>query len=79
LNLALAVLILADLSFVPFALVLVLVGGLQAFVGLNGHPSAGGSRPAFLLGALVIGGGGILIASGLIWLTRLVMRMRRTV
>ncbi len=73
----LVALILADLSFVPFAVLLVLLGGLQAFIGLNGHPSGGANRSELLLGAVVLAGGGVLIAAVLLWLTRLVLRMRR--
>jgi hypothetical protein len=77
LTVVLVALILADLSFVPFAVLLMLVGGLQALLGLSGHPSAGASRPQFLLGAAVFFGAGVLIAAALLWLTRSVLRMRR--
>lgn len=77
LKLALAALVLADVTFIPFAAILVLVGGIDALIGVNGHPSGGGSRGSFLLGAALLAGGGIVTLVVLVWLTRRTIRALR--
>jgi len=75
LTVAFVALVLADLSFIPVAAILVTVGGVQGLIGVNGHGS--GSRSALLLGAVVLIGAGVVIAAVLLWLTRLVLRLMR--
>jgi hypothetical protein len=67
LKVALAALVLADIMFLPFAGILVIVGGIQGLLGVNGHGT--GSQGGFLLGAAVLAGAGVLIAAVLVWLT----------